>query len=145
MGILKPVDPTSTYKETQIKTANQGRLIVMLYEGAIKNINKALEFLGDEHRRYDETGTSISKAQDIIAELMVSLDFEKGGDIAKNLFSLYIFMNQQLMQANLKKDEKTLIDVKEMLSELRDVWIEITKRGDVEMGSEGSGGINIAG
>ena len=142
---MKAINPLNAYKETQIKTANQGRLIIMLYDGAVKNINLALEAMGASHHKFDETSNCIIKAQDIIAELMVSLDFEKGGDIAKNLFSLYVFMNRQLLQANLKKLQKPLSDVKKMLVELREAWVEIGRKQDVETSSRGQGGVNIAG
>ncbi len=142
---MKAINPLNAYKETQIKTANQGRLIVMLYDGAIKNINLALESMGDNHRKFNEASNRIIKAQDIIAELMVSLDFERGGDIAKNLFSLYGFINRQLLQANLKKQKKPLSEVKQMLAELRDAWVEIGRKQDVETSSQGRGGVNIAG
>ena len=97
-------DPVHAYKETQIKTANQIRLIVMLYDGAIRHLNLALDSFSEGHRRYDVINDHIIAAQDILSELTASLDFEKGGMLAKNLFSLYSFMNRQLMEANMKKE-----------------------------------------
>jgi flagellar protein FliS len=144
---LKAVNPLNTYRETQIKTANQAKLIIMLYDGAIKHLNVAIEALNKKHQKYDVMNNSIIKAQDIISELMVSLDFEKGGDIAQNLFSLYIFMNRQLLDANVQKLIEPLEDVKGMLMELRAAWAAISKRNDLESesSSENGNGINIAG
>jgi len=142
---LKNNNPLEAYRETQIKTANQGKLIVMLYDGAIRNINLALELLAEKQRKLDRISNYIIKAQDIITELIVSLDFEKGGEIAKNLFALYVFMNRELLDANITKKNKPLEDVKMLLAELREAWAEIAKKNAGENDQKGSAGINIAG
>ena len=137
-------NPLKAYKETQIKTASKGKLIIMLYDGAIKNINLAIQGLESESKKFDSINNYIVKAQDIISELMVALDFEKGGEIAKNLFSLYIYMNKELLNANIKKDIEPLKTVKKFLLELREAWNEITiKTADPSQPS--TSGINIAG
>lgn len=115
----------NAYRETNIKTAGQGRLILMMYDGAINHIRKAAEMFPNGHQHFDEINTSIVKAQDIITELMVSLDFDKGDEIAQSLFSLYMFFNNQLMQANMGKDEQALNHVLEMMIELRSAWAEV--------------------
>lgn len=142
---MKESDPLIRYKETQIKTATQGKLIVMLYDGAIKYLNLAVELLEKKHRKYDKASNAIIRVQDIISELMVSLDFEKGGEIAKNLFSLYMYMNKQLLSANIKKDCKYLLEVKKLLSELRDAWNQVASKNPGDQNRQNSGGINIAG
>ena len=142
---MKTINPLNAYKETQIKTANQGKLIIMLYDGAIRNINLAVEVMKDKQHKYDNISGAIVKAQDIIAELMVSLDFERGGEIAANLFSIYTFMNSRLLDANLKKEEAPLSEVKKMLMELREAWAEAAKKADIDSESRGEGGVNIAG
>lgn len=138
-------NPLKTYRETQIRTASQGTLIVMLYDGAIRNISLALESLKEKPRKLDKISNYIIKAQDIITELIVSLDFEKGGAIAKNLFSLYVFMNRQLLDANITKKNKPLEDVKKLLVDLREAWAEIAKKGTGANIEKGSEGVNIAG
>lgn len=116
----------NAYKETSINTAGQGRLIIMLYRGAIEQINKAISLFPYGHQRYDEINASITKAQDIVTELMASLDFERGGDIAKQLFSLYFFFNDQLMQANMNKNVEMLKLIKGMLEDLETAWSQIS-------------------
>jgi flagellar protein FliS len=139
-------DPVHAYRETQIKTANQIRLIVMLYDGAIRHVNLAIDAFGDGHRRYDEINSHLIAAQDILSELMASLDFEKGGVLAKNLFSLYSFMNRRLLDGNLKKEPTPLTEVKKMLGDLREAWDEIsTRKGLEENSAAGTPGVNIAG
>ena len=142
---MNTLNPLNAYKETQIKTANQGKLIVMLDDGAIKNLNLAIDTFDNEHRKYDVVSNAIVKAQDIISELMVSLDFDKGGEIARNLFSLYTFMNNALLAANMKKDKQPLLDIKNMLMELREAWAEVARKGAAQAGAQERGGVNIAG
>ena len=145
MAKLSARDPVSAYREIQIKTANQIRLIVMLYDGAIRHVNLAIDACGDGHRRYDAINSHLIAAQDILSELMASLDFEKGGVLAKNLFSLYSFMNRRLLDGNLKKDPVPLSEVKKMLGDLREAWDEISTRKGLEENATPSSGVNIAG
>ena len=145
MAKVSAHDPVNAYKEIQIKTANQIRLIVMLYDGAIRHVNLAIDACGDGHRRYDAINSHLIAAQDILSELMASLDFEKGGVLAKNLFSLYSFMNRRLLDGNLKKDPVPLSEVKKMLGDLREAWDEISTRKGLEENATPSSGVNIAG
>jgi flagellar protein FliS len=138
-------DPVHAYRETQIKTANQIRLIVMLYDGAIRHINLSLDLFSEGHRRYDAINGHIIAAQDILSELMASLDFDRGGMLAKNLFSLYSFMNRRLLEGNLKKDPAPLQEVKKHLGELREAWAEISSRKGLEENAAPVTGVNIAG
>jgi flagellar secretion chaperone FliS len=138
-------EPMNAYKETQIKTANQIRLIVMLYDGAIRHINLAADAFVEGHRRYDAINNHIIAAQDILSELMASLDFEKGGVLAKNLFSLYSFMTRRLLEGNLKKDPAPLAEVKKLLGDLREAWDEISTRKGLEEKASPASGVNIAG
>jgi flagellar protein FliS len=142
---LNTMNPLRSYKETQIKTATPGKLILMMYDGAIKHLNQALQDLDNEHRRYDSISNSLIKAQDIIAELMISLDFERGGEIAKNLFGLYVFMNRRLLDGNIKKDRAPLEEVRTLLTELRGAWAEIADKAGAPAGSNQIRGVNIAG
>jgi flagellar protein FliS len=142
---VKAHDPVGAYKEIQIKTANQIRLIVMLYDGAIRHVNLAIDAFAEGHRRYDAINAHIIAAQDILSELMASLDFEKGGVLAKNLFSLYSFMNRRLLDGNLKKDPAPLAEVKKMLGDLREAWDEISTRKGLEENASPATGVNIAG
>jgi flagellar protein FliS len=145
MAAVNSHDPVNAYKEIQIKTANQIRLIVMLYDGAIRHVNLAIDAFGDGHRRYDAINKHLIAAQDILSELMASLDFDKGGVLAKNLFSLYSFMNRRLLDGNLQKDPAPLAEVKKMLGDLREAWDEISTRKGLEENATPVSGVNIAG
>lgn len=138
-------NPLHAYKETSIKTASGGKLILMLYDGAIKQIDIAIDLIDKGPKHYDKTNNAIIKAQDIVTELMVSLDFEKGGDIAKNLFSLYMFFNQQMVNANISKDKELLERIRKLISDLRETWGEVINKGKKDNSANGNGGVNIAG
>ena len=114
-------NPYSVYKETGVKTASQGKLIVMLYEEAVKQLTNASELFEDaviSPRNIEALNKAIVKTQEIITELMVSLDMERGGDIAKNLMSLYVFFNEELVKANIARDKKKIDSVQKMMADL---------------------------
>jgi flagellar protein FliS len=134
----------SSYRETQIKTASKGKLVVLLYDGLIRFLDIALENL--PKKRYDLVNENLLKAQDIIAELMMSLNFE-AGDISNKLLSIYSFFNSKLIEGNIKKDQAPIAFVRRMSSDLRDAWNEISKKGKVPELDEmkKKGGIDVAG
>ena len=116
----------NAYQKTNINTASQGRLVVLLYEGIIKQLTTALTYIGKDGKivpgNIEKYGICIQKAQAIITELQVSLDMEKGGDIARNLMSLYVFFNEELLAANINHDKTKLEFVLKMVKELAESW-----------------------
>jgi flagellar secretion chaperone FliS len=118
---MKGID---AYKETAVTTQNKGRLIILLYEGAIKFMRLAIEELNAGN--YEAKGRYITKAQDIINELNTVLDTERGGQIASNLRSLYAFMNNHLAQANIKRDPEMIRQVIKLAEELNDSFKAIS-------------------
>jgi flagellar protein FliS len=141
----------SAYRETRIKTASQGQLIVMLYDEAVKHLDRGLELLNLNTKgkrdpgRIEKINKAVLKAQDIITELMASLDFEQGGEIAQNLFSLYSWFNQELLEANVRQDPRRITIVRNMVNELRGAWNEAAARTSTEMANRSAVGVNIAG
>jgi len=141
----------STYKETKVKTASQGQLIIMLYNEAVKNLDQGLELLGlntgekKSPGNIEKISNSILRTQEIITELIVSLDFEQGGEIAKNLFSLYTWFSKELMEANISQDIDKVKDVRNLLNELKSAWEEIVTKNGVETVGKAAPGVNIAG
>lgn len=114
------------YKATQVNTADQGKLILMMYDGAIKFVEIAKSKLKEND--IAGKGVYISKAEAVISELMASLNMEQGGEIATSLEQLYAFMNSQLRIANVNKDIKPLDIVLKILGELREAWMKIFKK-----------------
>jgi len=108
------------YQRTKVVTADPKRLVIMCYEEAIKNLKTArAKYLGGE---YEAKGRAIQKAQDIISELKGALDFEKGGEIAKNLEALYNYMLRRTLEGDVKGDMNAIEEIEGILEELKGAW-----------------------
>lgn len=108
------------YQNNQILTVKKSKLILMMYDGAIRFARESINKI--RSKDIAGRGAYIRKTQDIILELMNSLDMENGGEIAGNLSRLYLFMNRNLIMANMQGDEKYIEDIIKILTELRDAW-----------------------
>jgi len=109
------------YRQTDVETADRGRLLLMVYDHCIKWCIAAREAI--EKKQIVARTQAIFKVQDGITELICSLDMEKGGDISTNLRRLYDFYNQHLTQANIKNNAQNVAEVQEMLESLREGWV----------------------
>ena len=116
----------SAYKATGVKTASQGKLIVMLYEETVRRLDAALELYTEEHKIeaacIEKFHGHLAKAQEIITELMVSLDMERGGEIAQNLMALYTFFNRELIDICINHEREKLLSVRTMIHDLYSSW-----------------------
>jgi len=117
-------NPYQKYQKNMVETVTPAQLVLMLYNGAIRFIKQAQ--MGLEEEKLEVCHQNILKAQDILTELMTTLDLEQG-DIARNLYRLYDYMYHRLVDANIKKDAELLSEVQLLLSELRDTWSEAIK------------------
>jgi flagellar protein FliS len=123
----------------------------MLYDEAVKQLDQGLDLIQANANgkrdpgKIEKIGKAIVKTQEIITELMVSLDFDQGGEIAKNLFALYTWFNQELLEANIAQDLRRVLNIRNMLNELRSAWAEIMAKTPAEGMGKPSGGVNIAG
>ena len=113
------------YKKTSINTASKEQILLMLYQAAIKNCKKAMTAI--EEKNIPKKGEYIGKFQDIIMELMNSLDHEVGGEISKELETLYEFMIHQSTQSNINIDKVPLEGVLNILTTLYDGWDKAIK------------------
>jgi flagellar protein FliS len=120
-----PSQPES-YKKTQIDTASPEMLILMLYDGALRFMTNAEDAFTANN--IEGISNSLLRVQAIIAELLTSLDKEKGGDIALNLERIYLFFLEKLAEANLKKDPVPMRQIRPMVEDLRTTWGEIVKK-----------------
>ncbi|MBI5137098.1 MAG: flagellar export chaperone FliS [Nitrospirae bacterium] len=111
---------TQQYAQVQASTVSQERLLVLLYEGAIKFLGQARESLGEN--RLSRGKTALSKAMAIIAELQNSLDLKAGWSGAEDLYHLYGYMTLELTQANLKGELERIDQVRDLLGGLCDAW-----------------------
>ncbi len=113
------------YKKTSVETASKEQILLMLYQAAIKNCKKAIEAI--DQKNLPKKGEYIGKMQDIVVELSNSLDFEVGGDVAKELASLYDYILYSSTQANIKIDKTHLEGCLKVLNTLYDGWAEAIK------------------
>ena len=133
------------YRQVQIKTANKGNLILLLYRGAIKFMNKAIEQL--ERKDLEGKGTSLMRAQDIVLELMYSLDEKMLGEqnpLAVNLQSLYLYAYRRLVHANVHMEVEPIQEVISLLQNLLDAWGKVVavNGSGADNDSPGGGGRN---
>ena len=108
------------YQVTEIKTSDPVKIVVLLYEGAIKNLNQTIRLWEADNSA--TASAKLMKTQEIIRYLSSTLDFEKGGEIAGNLERLYDYMRDQLNEANIKKDAALTESVIALLQTLLDGW-----------------------
>lgn len=141
-------NPYTAYKQTGVKTATQGKLVVMLYNEAVKQLNSAINWFNSEDKvdpcHIEKLNGNILKAQEIITELMISLDMSTGEEIAQNLLSLYVFFNKELMNANMTLNKEKIKSVCQMMSDLRDSWVQAEATTTTKV-SDASSAINITG
>jgi flagellar protein FliS len=113
--------------ETSVISASPHKLIVLLYDGALAAIKSAASHMAAGN--IAEKGAAISKALDIINNgLRASLDKKAGGEIASNLDSLYVYMTERLLTANLQNKLPLLDEVQTLLADLRDAWTQIGEK-----------------
>lgn len=113
----------NAYFQTKVSTTDQGQLLIMLYDGALKYLAQARDKI--LAKDYAAKGVLISKVIDIINELSSSLNLEKGGSLATNLNNLYVLCTARLLQANLKMNVESLDSVTQILSGLRSAYAQI--------------------
>jgi len=116
------------YRRTSVVTADPKRLVLMCYEGAIDNLKIGRQKIIEKD--YEAKSKAFVKTQDIINELLCSLDFEKGGSIAKNLDSLYNYMLRRIIHADVNRDISAIEEVIGMLNELKSAWEDIFYKQD---------------
>lgn len=116
-------NPYKAYSNAQAMTATPEDLTLMLYNGALRFLTKGMAAI--DEKNIEQANHTILKVQDIVLELMSTLKMEYA--VSKDLMALYDFMYRHLVQANLKKDKKSLQDVYELMEQLRDTWSEAMK------------------
>ncbi len=120
-----PSNEAHRYLEVKIKTARPTELIVILYDGAIAQLQKAQEHF----TAHDISGrvSCLNRAIAILTELQANLNFEAGGEIAVSLDKLYHYLKDRIFQANVRQDPTPLIEVARLLSELRGSWASVAQ------------------
>ena len=111
---------TNPYQTQAVETANPAKLVLMLYDRALLAITRSRTAAGPT--AIETVNTELLRAQDILTELLVTLDHERGGAVASSLASLYEFCLERLALANVRKDMGLLDEVEPVIQGLRDAW-----------------------
>lgn len=112
-----------SYQDNSVNTASGPQLTLMLYNGCIRFINQGIKAL--EKGKHEEKNTNLQKAQDIIRELMITLD--PTVDITKQLMPLYEYIHHRLQEGNIKNDVEAATEALELITDFRDTWKEAMK------------------
>jgi flagellar protein FliS len=115
--------PYRTYENTNIRTADQLQLIVMLYDGMLRYLRKAVAKI--ETHDVEGAHNYLVRSRQVVAELLATLRPEKGGEIGDNLRRLYVYAFNRLVEANLLKDAERVQEVIRIMETLRDGWNQI--------------------
>lgn len=116
-------NPYQQYRATKVETAGQVDLVVMLYQGAVRFIRLGIEAI--EQNDQQAAHTHLMRAQDILVELLGSLNRDAGGQIAVQLASVYDYCYRRLILANLRKDTAAAREVVAILRDLGTAWQQI--------------------
>ena len=113
----------AAYQQSQILTASPAQLVVMLYDGARRFLFQAAAAMRDGDRPLTEQ--RLRRAEDILSELLATLDHQRGGEVAPRLEAIYVFCKAELIRARTGQDPDRIDFVREQLSELREAWAQI--------------------
>ena len=114
------------YKTTSVQSASREKIMLMLYEGAIRFTKLAIQAADD--KKIADRGMNIGRAYDIVLELNNTLDHKVGGEISKNLEQLYMFITDQYQQGNITGDPKYLRDALKVLETLYEGWTKAVEQ-----------------
>lgn len=120
---MPAANPYASVPERTVMNASKEELTLLLYEGAIKFCDQALQAMAQNN--FTRAHLLIARAEDIIRELQITLDHRYA--IAQNFDSLYEYMNRRLAEGFLKKDSSIIMEIRGLLRELRDTWKEAIK------------------
>jgi flagellar protein FliS len=120
-----------TYRQVQFETAPPEKLVLMLYNGAIRFIKEGKQFIAEKD--FEKANYKLLRAQAIITELTASLDMSY--EVSNNLSALYHFINESLVNANIKKETDLLDYASDLLVELRDTWQQAVKMSKTKVAS----------
>ncbi|MGQ9747553.1 MAG: flagellar export chaperone FliS [Candidatus Caldatribacteriaceae bacterium] len=115
------------YQENSVNTASPLRLVIMLYQACIRALHRAEKYFGE--RDSVKAHSEVLRAEKIVLELMQALNFEQGGEIARNLFSLYQFILEQCALLGEENASRFIPRLVQILEGLQKAWQEIEKNG----------------
>jgi flagellar secretion chaperone FliS len=122
-------NPWQSYRKVAAQTASPGQLVLMLYDGAIRFLERSLTgFNLEDPLEFNQTiSNNILRAQDIVRELNVTLNMEAGGEVAANFRRLYDYFDRQLQEGNVRKKKEPIEEVVKHLRVIRDSWADMLR------------------
>ncbi len=123
MNVSK-MNPYNQYRRTSIQTASPEKLLLMLYDGLMVFLKQAKQAI--EKKNLEQAHTCLVKSQEIITELMSTLNMDY--EISDSLYKLYDYQRQQLIRANLEKDPAVIDEVMGFVTELRQTWAQAVEQ-----------------
>ena len=119
--------PWNSYRQVALQTAAPGQIVLMLFEGALRSLDRALSGfqLDDPADANQAIHNNIQRAQEILQELNMALDTPNGGELAETLRGLYEYMDRRLLESNLRKTEDGILESRRHLTILRDAWAQM--------------------
>lgn len=129
-------NPYQKYKQTSVQSASREKILLMLYEAAIKFTKLAIKAC--EEKKIADRGINIGRAYDIIMELNNTLDHKVGGEIAMNLEQLYIFILDEFTKANISGKPEHLRSALKIMENLYDGWVAAVEKLKKDADSQGS-------
>jgi flagellar protein FliS len=120
---MNPYASPQAYRENSVMTASPGQLVVMLYDGIARFLRQA-EIAANEGAWGQATGR-MTKADAIIDELLITLDVEKGGDVAERLQGIYVFCKKLLIEARVERSLEPMLQAAKLLADLREAWAQV--------------------
>jgi len=126
-----------SYQKIAAETVNPGQRILMLFNGSIRFLEKALVgFQQDDPLEFNQTiNNNIQRAQDIIRELDAVLDMRAGGSFSDNMRQLYVYLDLRLQESNVRKHKAGVQEVLGLLTTLRDGWAEMLRQQELAVAS----------
>ena len=135
------VNAAEAYKRQQIMTATPEALTLMLYNGCLKFMSEGMDAIANKD--FEQANTSLQKAQNIISEFRITLNMDY--EISQQLMPLYNYTYDRLVEGNLKGDVKLIQEGKDIISELRDAWVQAMKKARQDKGTQQTQGSSYVG
>ena len=129
------------YRQTEVETANPGRILITLYDAAIRFVRLAMQQIDEGN--IPAKGVTLGRAYAIIAEFIHALDHDRAPELCRNLEAIYNFMLEQMAESNSRMDKAPLMPVLQYLIDLRDTWSQAVAIANKENG-RGEAGNHIA-
>jgi flagellar protein FliS len=121
---MRAANPWKSYRETATLTAPPGQIVLMLYEGAIRALERSLPgFSNTDPAEANMTiHNNLQRAQDIVRQLNAALNMQQGGEVAENLRRLYDYFERRIWESNVRKNPAGVGEVIRHLNVLREAW-----------------------